>query len=295
MNEEIKKKIKNLKSKNKLECFLLQSAYIEAIITKYFRFILHLELNDKPLFIKAVNDYVSNVNGILRFSKLAELFESEDLIREIDRYNQKRNEIVHNILEPIKDFEAIISKEIETGDEILEKLSFVEKVISKAKTTEDSGFIASKSTQSLDDLEKEVFIKYHINSRNLRDIAKEYGVTHQYIQQILKNAEHKMSGVVLNYKTSNLLKVSKKKLTPNIIIESVCEALNVSKKEVLSKSRKAYLVLPRHIIMFLLKERLEMSYPKIVKSMNRTDHTTAIHAYQKVESLIKKGKISIID
>lgn len=281
-------KIEKLKAKDKLECFLLQSAYIEAILSKYFRFSLQLELNDKPNFIKALDSYISNVNGILKFSKDAKLFEPPELVTDIDNYYKKRNSIIHNILETEDNFEDTLSKEIDKGDKILERLSYVENVLDKVKTKENSGFISGNTIQKLNDLEKEVFVKYHIDSKTLENISKDYGITRERVRQILNRAEKKMKGVTLNYKTNSSVKMQRSGLTDSIIIDSICESYNVSKTELLSKSRKAYLVLPRQIIMYLLRNKLDMSFPKIVKALDRTDHTTAIHACEKIGSLVEK-------
>lgn len=289
---EFRKKISKLKQKDKLECFLLQSAYIEAILSKYFRFSIQLELNDKPNLVSALDTYITNVNGILKFSKSAKLFESDELIKSIDTYFQTRNKIVHDILEPIDDFEKTLDTEIEKGEKILEQLQYVEMVLEKVKTKEHSGFISGDTIQALTDLEKEIFTKYHINKKTREEIAQVYRITRQRVNQILSSAEKKIGGVSLNYKTNSTFRVGSKKLTPSIIIDSVCNFYNVSKSELLSQSRKAYLVLPRHVAMYLLRRKLNKSFPQIAKLMNRSDHTTAMHACTKMENLVSEGSVT---
>ena len=46
--------------------------------------------------------------------------------------------------------------------------------------------------------------------------------------------------------------------------------------------RKKNLALPRQIIMFLMRDELKMSYPAIGDELGGRDHTTAMHAHDKV-------------
>lgn len=80
----------------------------------------------------------------------------------------------------------------------------------------------------------------------------------------------------------------KKKISVENVIEVVCDFYNVSKKEVLSNTRKKEIVLPRQVIMYLLREELNLSLPSIGVKLGNKDHTTVGYACEKIEEKIKK-------
>ena len=51
--------------------------------------------------------------------------------------------------------------------------------------------------------------------------------------------------------------------------------------------RKKNLALPRQIIMYLLREETKCSYPAIGTEIGNRDHTTAMHAYLKIQREIQ--------
>ncbi|MCK4777339.1 MAG: chromosomal replication initiator protein DnaA [Actinomycetia bacterium] len=79
-------------------------------------------------------------------------------------------------------------------------------------------------------------------------------------------------------------------VTINIIIGEVCKYFNISKKDILSPRRLQNIVYPRQIAMYLSRELTDLSLPKIGEEFGGKDHTTVLHAQQKVESLIKEEK-----
>jgi len=74
-----------------------------------------------------------------------------------------------------------------------------------------------------------------------------------------------------------------KHLTISFIQEKVCEYYNIRIDEMLGKCRDSRLVLPRQIAMYLSKELLGASFPNIGTSFGGRDHTTVMHAYNKIQ------------
>jgi chromosomal replication initiator protein len=72
------------------------------------------------------------------------------------------------------------------------------------------------------------------------------------------------------------------------ILKAVADFYNVSVDDLAQRNRKKEVVEPRQVAMFLLRDILEMSYPYIGKKMGR-DHTTAIHAIEKISQEINKN------
>jgi chromosomal replication initiator protein len=66
------------------------------------------------------------------------------------------------------------------------------------------------------------------------------------------------------------------------LIETVCGFYDLSLEDMLGKSREKRLSFPRQIIMYLMREELQASYPMIGHELGGRDHTTAMHAYDKI-------------
>ena len=72
------------------------------------------------------------------------------------------------------------------------------------------------------------------------------------------------------------------------ILKAVAEFYNVAPEELVGRVRKKEVVEPRQVAMFLIRDILEMSYPHIGEKLGR-DHTTAIHAVEKISQEINKN------
>ncbi len=88
----------------------------------------------------------------------------------------------------------------------------------------------------------------------------------------------------------NLILTPKKRITPKKIIKIVADFYDLKEKEILSSSRKREIVRPRQIAMYLMREELKSSYPFIGRRFGGRDHTTAIHAYEKIIKEINKNE-----
>lgn len=79
----------------------------------------------------------------------------------------------------------------------------------------------------------------------------------------------------------------KKPLTPKHIITTVAEYFDIEIDDIIGACRKKSLAEPRQIIMFLMREEMKASYPTIGQELGGRDHTTAIHAYEKINRNLK--------
>lgn len=79
-------------------------------------------------------------------------------------------------------------------------------------------------------------------------------------------------------------------IAPDHIIKTVAGFYNISEKELISHSRKKELVKPRQIVMYLLREDLKNSFPTIARKLGNRDHTTILHAYNKISKEIIKNR-----
>ena len=60
--------------------------------------------------------------------------------------------------------------------------------------------------------------------------------------------------------------------------------------ELIGPSRKQPLALSRQIAMFLCRDLTDLSLPKIGAAFGGRDHTTVIHAVEKIKKLIQSDK-----
>lgn len=77
-------------------------------------------------------------------------------------------------------------------------------------------------------------------------------------------------------------------LSAETIIDTVCKYYNVKKEQVLGKSRPKNVVIPRQMAMYIAREKLNDSFPALVKYFNK-DHSTIVHAYERVQKALKNN------
>jgi chromosomal replication initiator protein len=105
-------------------------------------------------------------------------------------------------------------------------------------------------------------------------------------QSQLKNKELSVLDV------KNLLKNNSKQqksLSIKDILRIVAEFYNIEEKHLYEKTRKREVVKPRQIAMYILRENFNSSYPQIGEKLGGRDHTTVIHACEKIKGDIKKS------
>ncbi len=88
---------------------------------------------------------------------------------------------------------------------------------------------------------------------------------------------------------SETSQVSPKNITPADIIKTVAEFYEISQQELTDRGRKQEIVEPRQVVMYLLREMLKLSYPNIGERLGKRDHTTVIHAYEKISKEVQSN------
>lgn len=79
----------------------------------------------------------------------------------------------------------------------------------------------------------------------------------------------------------------RKSINTKQIIETVSVYYNLTPDEICGKRRNKEIVRPRQIAMYLLRKESNMSFPSIGEYFGGRDHTTAMHACEKIEKLIE--------
>jgi len=75
------------------------------------------------------------------------------------------------------------------------------------------------------------------------------------------------------------------------VLKIVAEFYNIEEKSLYEKTRRKEVVKPRQVVMYLLREDFNTSYPYIGQKLGGRDHTTVIHAYEKIKNDIKVDQL----
>lgn len=125
-----------------------------------------------------------------------------------------------------------------------------------------------------------------------------------YIASIITGSIRELEGVLntisihaeMKQKSINLTEVKqliknsvrpKKMLSMESVVKTVSDYYNLDERVIYDKTRRKEIVRARQIIMFVLREDFNESYPAIGAKLGGKDHTTVIHSYEKI-----KGEMS---
>ncbi|WP_420452046.1 chromosomal replication initiator protein DnaA [Ilumatobacter sp.] len=90
---------------------------------------------------------------------------------------------------------------------------------------------------------------------------------------------------------SDLLTVKRPKVrTPEELLDEIAAILKFDVEALKGKSRQRPLVTARQEAMYVFREMTDLSYPAIARLFGGRDHTTVIHANEKIQKLMKERK-----
>ncbi|WP_426570676.1 chromosomal replication initiator protein DnaA [Aquihabitans sp. McL0605] len=75
-------------------------------------------------------------------------------------------------------------------------------------------------------------------------------------------------------------------ITPALILQTTSEMFDFSIEDLKGKSRQRPLVTARQIAMYVFRDLTDLSYPAIAREFGGRDHTTVIHAVEKIKALM---------
>ena len=79
----------------------------------------------------------------------------------------------------------------------------------------------------------------------------------------------------------------RKTLAVSDVVDKVARYFDIDQASIYEKTRRKEVVRPRQIIMYILREDFQVSYPAIGKKLGGRDHTTVIHSCEKVKAEIE--------
>jgi len=147
--------------------------------------------------------------------------------------------------------------------------------ILKSKIAEKGWFVEDK-------------ILEHVAAKIQKNIRELEGVLNRIVfYQNHKN--EKINLKKLDEIVNETVQVAAKNITAADIIKNVAECFNFSVPDLINRSRKQEVVAARQIAMYLLREILKLSYPSIGEKLGKRDHTTAIHACEKISQNLNQN------
>jgi chromosomal replication initiator protein len=134
-------------------------------------------------------------------------------------------------------------------------------------------------------------LKCEVNHEILDLIATKVSSNIRSLEGALKKI---IAYTVLNGKTPNLVEAeiairdfltttTTKKISSKHILQLVCEYYELSEDEIVSNKKSQSIAYPRQVAMYLTRKLMDISYKSIAEIYGKSDHTTVIYAYDKIE------------
>ena len=76
-------------------------------------------------------------------------------------------------------------------------------------------------------------------------------------------------------------------ITPAVVKKYVCRHFNIKQVDMESAKRSRDLAFPRQIAMYICRDMTDLSLPKIGAAFGNRDHTTVLHAVEKISTEIR--------
>lgn len=116
----------------------------------------------------------------------------------------------------------------------------------------------------------------------------------------IRELEGSLNSIVCQYKlknksltltdVKNILKNNvkpKKSVAIKDVVKIISEYYNLEESAVYEKTRRKEIVKTRQVVMYILREDFNVSYPLIGQKLGGKDHTTVIHSYLKIKTDLK--------
>ena len=119
------------------------------------------------------------------------------------------------------------------------------------------------------------------NVRELEGALNKIIAIHQF--KNMAPTEESVRPIIASFQTSP----GKKTITPRQLIHTVATYYDLPIEDILGQSREKRFAFPRQVVMFLMREEMKSSYPTIGAELGGRDHTTAMHAYEKISQHVQ--------
>lgn len=152
-----------------------------------------------------------------------------------------------------------------------------------------AAIIRNKMTVCPFPFSKEVidYLAYSING-NIRELE---GIINSITCQA-QLKERELSLVEVKNFVKNNAK-PKKFISTKEVVKTVAEFYNIEEQSIYDKTRKKEIIKPRQVIMYILREDFNISYPAIGEKLGGRDHTTVMHSCEKIKNDMKADELLI--
>lgn len=133
-----------------------------------------------------------------------------------------------------------------------------------------------------DEIANQIAVAVQSNIRELEGVLNKVVAFHE-LKRIEPNKQSVQS-ILDTIETQS----SKRSATPKDVIATVVKYFDITDEDIKGKSREKRLSFPRQIAMYLLREELRLSYPAIGGELGGRDHTTAMHAHNKIKKKLEE-------
>lgn len=265
--------------------------------------ILYIQTED---FLEKIYRAISE--GGTKIEEFKNSFNDVDLllIDDIQFLNNKEklNEIFFNIFNKLNSNNKLV---IMTSDKIPTTLKIDDRMISRF----NSGLNIKINKPDIDSIKKIIINK--IKKSNIRnsfslpaieyiairfnnDIRSLEGILNKIYFFLLDNIdvneiinENKIKEILDLDSENNFVNYTKQ-LNPEIIIETICLAYGVNKNAVISKKRNKEFSFVRKVCMYVLREKINLSYNEIGSFFSNRNHATVLESIKDVENKKNKDK-----
>jgi chromosomal replication initiator protein len=146
--------------------------------------------------------------------------------------------------------------------------------------------IKAKLNSSEYPLSKDVveYLAYSING-NIRELE---GIINSVTCQSQLKGRELTLVEVKNFVKNNTK--PKKIISIKEVVKTVSEFYNIEEQLIYDKTRKKEIIKPRQIIMYILREDFNISFPAIGEKLGGRDHTTVMHSCEKIKNDVKNDE-----
>jgi chromosomal replication initiator protein len=81
------------------------------------------------------------------------------------------------------------------------------------------------------------------------------------------------------------------KVNAKTVLQKTADYYEISYNDITGTKRSREVVVPRQIAMFIMREELDMSFPRIAKSLGGKDHTTIMHGVNKISTQMARDSV----
>ena len=154
-----------------------------------------------------------------------------------------------------------------------------------------NAILRSKRDQFKIEIDNETidYIAQNVNT-NIRELEGALIQVVTHAKSMRENLNIETARFVLG---KSLIKKEEKNIKPTKVIQEVAKFYDVEIREIKGKRRSKEIVLPRQVIMYLLKEINQLPFMNIGEILGGRDHTTIIYGAEKIKKEIENGNFRL--